>query len=256
MDAWASTQGFDLDYLRYNQPKLRTDRYTNAYSAILQNEAPENIGQRLILPSSFTGGDRFMQRLYQDSMAIVRHFGKPCLFITFTTNPDWIEITREFLTDENSVVMQTCRDRPDLVARVFFMKLNAMLQELRRDNIFGKHVASIYTIEFQKRGLPHAHILLWVDSESQLDSTEKVDDIISAEIPDPTIDVELYNIISKFMIHGPCQGNKDATCVKDYGPGMTCSRHFPRPHMEKTAIDENNYPSCKWFLYHFEGSRP
>jgi hypothetical protein len=42
-----------------------------------------------------------MQRLYQDSMAIVRHFGRPSLFITFTTNPDWIEITGKFLTDEN-----------------------------------------------------------------------------------------------------------------------------------------------------------
>ena len=67
-----------------------------------------------MLPSSSTGGDGFMQRLYQDSMAIVRHFGKPSLFITFTTNPYWIEITREFLMDENSIVMQTCRDCPDL----------------------------------------------------------------------------------------------------------------------------------------------
>jgi helitron helicase-like protein len=90
VDAWASTEDSDLDYLRFNQAKLRADRYTNAYSAILGNEAPENIG-RIVLPSSFTGGDRFMQRLYQDSMAIVHHFGRPSLFITFTTNPDWEE---------------------------------------------------------------------------------------------------------------------------------------------------------------------
>jgi hypothetical protein len=44
------------------------------------------------------------------------------------------------------------------------------------------------------------------------------------------------------MIHGPCQRNKDATCMKNF---MTCSRHFPRPHMEKTVIDENNYPSYR-----------
>jgi hypothetical protein len=50
VDAWASTEGFDLDYLRYNQTKLRADRYTNAYSAIFQNEAPESIGQRVVLP--------------------------------------------------------------------------------------------------------------------------------------------------------------------------------------------------------------
>jgi hypothetical protein len=186
-----------------------------------------------------------MQRLYQDSMAIVRHFGRPSLFITFTTNPDWIEITREFLTDENGIPMQTWRDRPDLVARVFLLKLDAMLHELRHDNIFGKHVASVYTIEFQKRGLPHAHILHFMDKESQLDSPEKIDQVISAEIPDPTADGELYNIVSRFMIHGPCQGNKDAACMKDYGSSVACSRHFPRPCTEETVVDELNYPAYR-----------
>ena len=45
------------------------------------------VGRRIVLPSSYVGGDRFMQQLYQDSMALVRHFGKPSLFITFTANP-------------------------------------------------------------------------------------------------------------------------------------------------------------------------
>ena len=30
-------------------------------------------------------------------MAIVRQFGRPSLFITFTANPKWDEITRELL---------------------------------------------------------------------------------------------------------------------------------------------------------------
>lgn len=50
------------------------------------------LGRRVVLPSGFTGGDRFMQQLFQDSMAIVRHFGKPTFFITFTANPHWPEI--------------------------------------------------------------------------------------------------------------------------------------------------------------------
>jgi len=47
----------------------------------------DRIGKRVVLPSSYVGGDRFMQQLYQDSMAIVRHFGKPSLFITFYLKP-------------------------------------------------------------------------------------------------------------------------------------------------------------------------
>lgn len=34
-----------------------------------------------------------MKELYRDSMAIVPHFGKPDLFITFTANTVWREVT-------------------------------------------------------------------------------------------------------------------------------------------------------------------
>jgi hypothetical protein len=91
-----------------------------------------------------------MQQLYQDSMAIVRHFGKPVLFITFTANPNWIEITRELLKDENGIPMQTWRDRPDLVARVFQLKVKVFIEEVCQRNIFEEHAASIYTMEYQK----------------------------------------------------------------------------------------------------------
>jgi len=73
------------------------------------------IGKRTILPSSYTGGDRFMQQPFQDSMAIVRHFGSPTLFITFTANPKWEEILRELLPGQSAV------DQPDIVARVFHL---------------------------------------------------------------------------------------------------------------------------------------
>jgi hypothetical protein len=245
VDAWASTEGMDLDYVRYNQPKLRADRYATTHSAIQRNETPQNIGQRVILPSTFTGGDRFMQQLYQDSMAIVRYFGRPSLFITFTTNPEWEEITRELLNDENGRPMQTWRNRPDLVSRVFNLKLKEMLRELRHGNIFGQHVASVYTIEFQKRGLPHAHILLFLNKDSQFDTPEKIDEIISAEIPDPTEDPDLYDIVTKFMIHQPCQANVKSPCMKDYGPGLRCSKKFPRAFTDDTILDDNSYPSYR-----------
>jgi hypothetical protein len=74
------------------------------------------VGRSFILPSSYTGGDRFMQQLYQDSMAIVRHFGRPTLFITFTVNAKWIETTDAVLPG------QTAIDRLDLITPVFHLK--------------------------------------------------------------------------------------------------------------------------------------
>ena len=62
---------------------------------IRQDVSTGDLGCRFILPSSFTGGDRFIQQLFQDSIVIVRYFRKPTFFITFTANPRWLEIDRE-----------------------------------------------------------------------------------------------------------------------------------------------------------------
>ena len=63
--------------------------------------------------------------------------------------------------------------------------------------------AVIYTVEFQKRGLPHVHIIIWLAKEAPLDA-EKIDSYISAQLPDPKKDPIGYDAISSFMVHGPC----------------------------------------------------
>jgi hypothetical protein len=98
-------------------------------------------------------------------MAIVRAFRKPSFFITFTCNPYWDKIQRELLTDRLGVPSQSWRARPDLIARVFHLKLEALKKDLTgKDGIFGPHVADVHVIEYQKRGMPHAHLLLWIST--------------------------------------------------------------------------------------------
>ena len=87
-----------------------------ADSLLAQDFSARDVGPRIILSSIYSGGDRSMQQLYQDSMAIMRHFGRPTLFITFTANPKWKAIVDELLPEQIAV------DRPDLVARVFHIK--------------------------------------------------------------------------------------------------------------------------------------
>lgn len=74
--------------------------------------------------------------------------------------------------------------RPDLVARVFKGKLQALLKELKEDQIFGRVVARLYVIEFQKRGLPHAHILISFAAEDKLRGPDDFDSVVSAQLPD------------------------------------------------------------------------
>ena len=94
---------------------------------------------------------RFFNNKYHDAMAIVRQYGNPDFFITFTANPSWPEI------------VEKGRDRPDIVSRVFQLRLKQFLLDLK--TFFGRAVAHISVIEFQKRGLPHAHILIIVEEK-------------------------------------------------------------------------------------------
>ncbi|XP_065915773.1 uncharacterized protein [Dysidea avara] len=103
-----------------------------------------NVGHRVILPSSFTGGPRYMHERQQDAMTYVRKYGHPDLFITMTTNPNWPEIRNNLLPGQEPL------DHPDLVARVFRRKVKKLLEMLTKEMIFGKPRAWLYSTELQK----------------------------------------------------------------------------------------------------------
>ena len=177
-----------------------------------------------------------MQAIFQDAMAIVGHYGRPSLFITFTANPKWEEIERELYPG------QTAADRPDLVARVFHMKAKMLREELIRDGIFGHAVARVWCIEYQKRGLPHMHLLLFLENRQFYLQPEIIDQIVSAEIPD---DPELAEIIKRVMIHGPCgEHDPKAPCMaKDEKTGKSkCTKRFPKDFCDETTVKDDGYP--------------
>lgn len=43
------------------------------------------MGKIVVLPSSFTGGPRYMHERTQDAMTYLRHHGRPDLLITYAT---------------------------------------------------------------------------------------------------------------------------------------------------------------------------
>jgi hypothetical protein len=74
-----------------------------------------------------------MYQNYQDSIAICRKFGCPDLFVTFTSNPAWTEILEAL----SSIPGQQPSDRPDIVNRVFKMKLNMLMDDIKKKEFFG-----------------------------------------------------------------------------------------------------------------------
>lgn len=117
-----------------------------------------NVGKRIILPASFTAGPRYLMQNYQDAMAVCKEYGYPDLFITFTCSAKWPEILEAL----KFIEVQRPEDRPDIIAHVFKIRLKLFMEDPIKNIYFGNVVADMYTIEFRKRGLPHAHILLWL----------------------------------------------------------------------------------------------
>jgi hypothetical protein len=96
----------------------------------------------------------------------------------------------------------------------------------------------IYTVEFQKRGLPHVHIIFWVSTDTTEPTPEFIDSFISAQIPDPAVDPLGYAMVAEHMVHGPCgKYNPKCSCIKN----EKCSKNYPKEFHETTNVDENGF---------------
>ena len=117
VDAYCKIETERLQFLRREQTALRADCYQDLRDAILEGDGdPNSVGRRIILPSTFTGGPRYMHERQQDAMTYIRKYGHPDLFITTRTNPNWPEIRNNLLPGQDP------QDCPDIVARVFRLK--------------------------------------------------------------------------------------------------------------------------------------
>ena len=222
------------------QKKLRSEKYQVISDALGKGNSLKALGKRVILPSSFVQGARYKQQNFQDSMAIVREFGKPDLFPTMTANPHWPEILACLAPGEKP------QDRPDIVNRVFFLKLQQLIDLIAKYEVFGKVSSLIWVIEFQKRGLPHAHLLVILDHKWKLRTAEEIDQVIQAQIPE---DPELREIILKHNVHGPCEGNskmaKGQRCrqKQNHRDPEKCTKAFPKEFSEATVMNPDGFPT-------------
>ncbi|KAG5537863.1 hypothetical protein RHGRI_025085 [Rhododendron griersonianum] len=181
VDMYVKIETSRLDYFRNRQEEIRADLYQGIVDSIGHGESdPSKIGKRIVLPGTFIGGPRDMRKRYLNAMTLVERYGKPDLFLTMTCNPNWQEIKDEMKTHEEA------QNRPDLLCRVFRSKLEHLQKEIVKNQLFGPVAAYTFVVEFQKRGLPHMHMLIILKKLFKLDTIDKIDAFISAEIPDKT----------------------------------------------------------------------
>jgi hypothetical protein len=175
---WAAAEHCRLSWIWNHQKKLRAELYNGVIDALHEGIDALSIGKKFVLPASFTSRPRFMQQNLQNTLALLHKFGGSDLFITFTANPHWKEVEEALLPN------QAPCERPDIIARVFQLKFSSLLEEIMWKNVFRNTVGYVYTIEYQKHGLPHAHLIVFLDRLSCLLSPQAVDRYISTEFPD------------------------------------------------------------------------
>ncbi|KAL4344186.1 hypothetical protein AHAS_Ahas11G0153200 [Arachis hypogaea] len=149
-----------LKFFRCKQPQLRVDKYKCLHESLINGDVDAaRLGKRIILPSTFTGGPKYMMNNCKDAFTICRYAGYLTNFITMTCNPEWDEIKTKV-----TPIGLKAEDLPDILCQVFKIKLNGLIDDLK-----GRKIFDVCTLKFQKRGLPHAHIVLFMINEFKLD---------------------------------------------------------------------------------------
>ena len=213
--------------------------------------------QVMLLPAAHIGSTPEMRACFQDAMTVCEKCVKPDCFVTVTYSPKWKEIEEQLLTG------QKAENRPHLIARIFKLKLQALEVELYKHGIFGRRIANLRVIEFQKRGLPHPHILIILHPDDIIKSSEQVDEMVSTEIPphpetitDPDPERQrvkreqakrLRDLVTKHMVHGTRGKEKpNDPCMYSNNGEVTdvCHKSFPKQYMKDTLWGKEMSQAC------------
>lgn len=231
-----------LNFMRRNQPTFRRND---------EMEGAETVGvdgriKKTYLSDSHHGSRRHVLGLSRNALRIVAEYGKPTFFLTVTCNPRWSEIL------DNIAEGQTAFNRPGVTIDVFKCKLAALLHNLRAGKYFKRAdgtpapvVYIVHVIEYQQRGMPHAHIVFRVVGmpEDRDEVAAYVNAYITAEFVNcqSQSDEEYRRKVKEHMIH-KCWDEKEGGCKRANG---TCKRGYGNVGCCTTSFDSRGFPQYR-----------
>jgi hypothetical protein len=105
---------------------------------------------------------------------------------------------------------------------------------IMKKKIFWETEACTYTIEFQKRGLPHARILIWLSDDYKIDSPETIDTVVLPSLPTELEDNELHQLVERHMLHRECTPSRPC-----WNHALNkCRFNFPKPFSDATITSD------------------
>lgn len=124
---------------------------------------------------------------------------------------------------------------------MFRAKLEELKDDIVKKKLFGEVAAYVYAVEYQKRGLPHAHWIIILHEHHKILSPSIYDEFISAELPGKDHPF-LRAYVVKHMMHGPCGSlNPKNSCMRD----DMCKSHYSKEFVEVTSMGKNSYAAYR-----------
>jgi len=97
----------------------------------------------------------------------------------------------------------------------------------------------MYTVEWQKRGLPHIHLLIWLINKI---TSDQINSVISAELPKKEDDPVLFDTIVRHIIHGLCGVlNTNSPCMAE----RRCLKKCLKVFQSHTSPGDDGYPKYR-----------
>ena len=269
----------------FRKGKLKKNRYTVDFLRGCEKKEIERYDIKFKAFQAVRGTDPYFEQQKLRLMAMIRQLGAPHLFLTLSAAEiHWNDLIRDLLrkefnrayTDEEIGTMSKTflnalvNKHTIFTTKHFSHRIKKVFEALKKPGILGdyKVVNFFYRVEYQQRGSPHIHSVLWLEDEDgnpaptydKKDPSSKaaceafIDSIISARtLPD---DNPLAHKVSFFQTHdhtftcrkksrkvviGPKEGHGKYDGIMEGDEITTCSCRFkfPKFPMLQTTIIES-----------------
>ena len=194
--------------------------------------------------------------MFYEVLAMIRTLGISTWFLTLSAaDMKWPEVIQAIASQYGTIytadevlelpwTMKSMwlRTNPITAARMFEYRLDTFVTTFLKStaNPIGHVAEYVIRIEFQARGSPHAHTLIWIKDAPKLghsleeDVKSFIDKYISCSLPDS--DAELRVLVESLQIH-----RHSHTCRRKKG----CRFNYPKPPSASTLIAHEPLENCQ-----------
>ena len=244
--------------LRQTRGRLQVSR--NLHAGMLKN--PQHLQNLFKKDRAYTflknirGSPPYWQKMFYELLSMIQTLGIPTWFLTLSAaDMKWPEVIQSIAKQYGTIYTEQevlelpwrlksmwLRSNPVTPARMFQYRLDAFVLTFLKSSAqpIGEVVEYVIRIEFQARGSPHAHTLIWIKDAPKLGFADEadvkafIDKYILCSLPDN--DQALRDLVEGLQIH-----RHFPTCRRK----GSCRFNYPKPPSPYTIVSDEPQENCQ-----------